>query len=132
VVLDNGQSATASSEGAWSFELAPGSYTATATATGYTAGSSTATVVAGQDVWASIGLTASSTPTPDAGATDTLLADGSADGEPGVVDGGESDLGGGRAGDERPTEGCGSCGVTPGAPGLAPWLLLLLVWRQRR
>lgn len=47
---------------------------------------------------------------------------------------GESDLRGDRAGDERPTEGCGGCGVTPGATGLSPWLLvvLVLVWRRRR
>ncbi len=57
VVLNTGASVIASSTGYWEFELEPGTYTATATADGYQPNSSTRTVVAGQEVWGSIGLT---------------------------------------------------------------------------
>ncbi len=56
VVLNTGPSVLASSTGYWEFELEPGTYTATATADGYQPNSSTRIVVAGQEVWGSIGL----------------------------------------------------------------------------
>ncbi len=71
VVLNTGQSVTASSTGYWEFELDPGTYTATAHAHGFQPNSSTRTVVAGQEVWGSIGLSPAlpgSEPGPDAGA----------------------------------------------------------------
>jgi len=67
VTLNTGQSTTASSTGAWSFELDPGTYTATATAPGFKPGSQTRTVEAGKDVWGSIGLDKDAAePAPDA------------------------------------------------------------------
>lgn len=70
VVLNTGPSVTASSTGYWEFELDPGTYTATAYADGFQPNSSTRTVVSGQEVWGSIGLTPEPPPPeprPDAG-----------------------------------------------------------------
>ncbi len=57
VTLDTGESAVSNAQGAWEFYLAPGTYTATAIKAGYDANSSTRDVVAGEEVWGSIGLT---------------------------------------------------------------------------
>ena len=57
VTLNTGQSATTDGVGYFEFELAAGTYTATASKAGFQAASSTRTVVAGADVWGSIGLT---------------------------------------------------------------------------
>ena len=63
VKLNTGASATAADPDAfWSFSLAPGDYTATASATGYTPRSRTCSVTAGAEIWCSIGLTATCTP----------------------------------------------------------------------
>jgi len=64
VTLDNGDSALSNDLGAWEFHLTPGTYTATATKEGYESNSSTRDVVAGAEIWGSIGLTKSS-PLPD-------------------------------------------------------------------
>lgn len=69
VTLSSGQSVTSDKDGAWSFELSPGSYTATATKSGYAPNSSTRTVKAGQTIWGSIGLKPATTP-KDAGTPD--------------------------------------------------------------
>lgn len=57
VTLNTGQSTISSDNGYWVFELAPGTYTATATKEGYYPNSSTRTVEDGKEVWGSIGLT---------------------------------------------------------------------------
>jgi uncharacterized protein (TIGR03382 family) len=62
VRLNTGQTAQADATGIYTFTLAPGSYTATATATGYVAASVTRTVTANQLIWGSIGLAAASGP----------------------------------------------------------------------
>ncbi len=49
--------------GVYEFSLAPGTYTVTATKSGYVAGSVTRTVTAGQTIWGSIGLKLKPTPT---------------------------------------------------------------------
>jgi len=121
VKLSTGQSTTASSTGLWSFELPPGKYTATATAPGYKPGSSSGTVVAGQDIWASIGLEPDPSSTPDAGVDGPLLDDGG-------LDAGSADIptywiGDGAEPPRRPRDGCST--GPGGAPGLC-WLILLL------
>lgn len=67
VKLNTGASAVTPADGSWSFELDPGDYTATATADGYAPNSQTRTVVAGETVWGSIGLSPAQPPGPDAG-----------------------------------------------------------------
>jgi MYXO-CTERM domain-containing protein len=63
IKLNTGATATArASDAYWSFDLAPGDYTATVSAAGYTTRSRTCTVTAGGAVWCSVGLTASCTP----------------------------------------------------------------------
>ena len=57
VELDDGQSVVSNDVGYFEFTVAPGTYTATATADGYEANSSTRTVGDGEEVWGSIGLT---------------------------------------------------------------------------
>ncbi len=79
VTLNTGLSVTASSTGYWEFELEPGTYTATAYAEGYEPNSSTRTVVAGQEIWGSIGLTPIPPvpePVPDTGFDATADAEG--------------------------------------------------------
>ncbi|MFO0727124.1 MAG: N-acetylmuramoyl-L-alanine amidase [Myxococcota bacterium] len=57
-IQPGGATATArASDGYWSFMLAPGSYTITARAAGYTDNSVSRTVTAGGDEWGSVGLT---------------------------------------------------------------------------
>lgn len=58
VQVMGGPSAVADANGAWEFQLPPGTYTVTASKTGWVSASSTRTVTAGQTVWGSIGLTA--------------------------------------------------------------------------
>ncbi|MBM4398400.1 MAG: carboxypeptidase regulatory-like domain-containing protein, partial [Deltaproteobacteria bacterium] len=65
VSLSNGLSTTSSSTGFFEFSVDAGTYTATATASGYKPGSSTKTVPAGGEIWGSIGLTPVVTPPPD-------------------------------------------------------------------
>lgn len=65
VKLNTGASVTASSPNAvWQFELAPGQYTVTASLDGYQTASKTATVIAGKETWASVGLTPVGEPVP--------------------------------------------------------------------
>jgi N-acetylmuramoyl-L-alanine amidase len=66
VQVAGGASTTTGPDGAFSFELDPGSYTVTATLDGFQPGSSTRDVVAGEEVWGSIGLEVAE-PEPDAG-----------------------------------------------------------------
>lgn len=56
VKLSTGASKVYDGTNVWYFDVAPGTYTLTATATGYQAGTKTATVTAGGTTWASIGL----------------------------------------------------------------------------
>ena len=56
VKVSTGASVTSSATGYWEFELPAGSYTVTATKSGYAPGTSSGSVVAGGDTWASIGL----------------------------------------------------------------------------
>ena len=144
VTLNTGASVTSDSSGAWSFQLAPGSYTATATMAGYKPNSSTRTVVANQTIWGSIGLT-KVTPTKDSGAPDKAkkIDLGS---KPDLVVGADlpprKDGAGptidGKTGAEAgiPTfssldEGCG-CGVSGGQGPLPPLLALLALLALRR
>lgn len=57
VTLNTGQTFVTTSTGYFEFEVPPGTYTATAHKDGYIDNSSTRTVVAGKEVWGSIGLT---------------------------------------------------------------------------
>ncbi len=57
VTLNTGATVTANGVGYWEFELAPGTYTATAAKSGYLTASQTRSVAAGAEVWGSIGLT---------------------------------------------------------------------------
>ena len=57
VRLNTGQTTTANSQGAYSFTLAPGTYTVTASASGYNSASVSRTVSGGTTVWGSINLT---------------------------------------------------------------------------
>lgn len=66
VALQTGQTYTTASDGAFSFELDPGTYTLTASKPGFQSGTVTRDVVAGQDVWGSVGLEADA-PVQDAG-----------------------------------------------------------------
>ncbi|MCA2977258.1 MAG: N-acetylmuramoyl-L-alanine amidase [Myxococcaceae bacterium] len=61
-VVVNGQTVTADGSGNWLVSLPPGTYTATAAATGYQSAMVTRTVTSGQTVWGSIGLTATAMP----------------------------------------------------------------------
>lgn len=75
VQIEGGPSITTGPEGSFAFELEPGTYTATATFDGFTPASSTREVVAGQDIWGSIGL--ETTPPPKDAGTDRDLPDAS-------------------------------------------------------
>lgn len=65
VKLSNGQQQVVGSTGAFTFEVSPGTYTITASAPGYQTNSVQRTVVAGQEVWGSVGLTLTTTPDND-------------------------------------------------------------------
>ncbi len=134
VKLSSGQSAKADANGAWSFELAPGSYTVSASAPGFKSGSAKGTVTAGKDTWLSVGLEPEAAPAPDAGIgvdlppplpSDAGLAE---DARPAAV-GDASPVGA-----PRPEEGC-SCTIAGGAEAGASLLFalaLLFVLRRRR
>jgi N-acetylmuramoyl-L-alanine amidase len=129
VVLGNGKSTVASETGAWSFKLLPGKYTVTAEKPGFLSSSSEATVVAGEETWASIGLEPAA-PSGDAGPdgviTDEVLSDGEVEDE----DGGAPRRRG------IPEDGC-SCATSVSVTatelgGLWPWLVLLGLALARR
>lgn len=61
VSVSNGSSTTSNDSGGWEFQLAPGTYTVEASASGYSSKSRTCTVTAGTDTWCSIGLSQSNT-----------------------------------------------------------------------
>ena len=65
VKLNTGQQATSSDTGYWEFELAPGTYTATASKAGWKPKSETRLVEAGKEVWGSIGLQPAAAPDKD-------------------------------------------------------------------
>jgi len=56
-VSPGGATATTAADGNWVFNLAPGTYTVTATKAGFANNTQTRTVVSGQTVWGSVGLT---------------------------------------------------------------------------
>jgi len=139
VKLDTGASSTASSTGQWSFSLKAGSYTITASAPGYVTASRTAKAVAGQEVWASIGLQPDATqPVADAGAPDLQLVDAGAgdDGGLELVDMRflEQEAGeplDGQRGDDGCSLGGGGGAGAAGWPGGAA-VLLMLLWQGSR
>jgi MYXO-CTERM domain-containing protein len=120
VSITGGSSVTTSSTGTFSFDLAAGSYTVTATKAGYVAGSVSATVTASQETWASIGLQ----PVPGDG---SVGLDVGLDVPPLVADGVAP----------RPGEGC-SCRLSdsssspPAMLALAVLALVLARTRRRR
>ena len=143
VKLNTGQSATSDGNGYWAFQLAPGTYTATASKSGYKPNSSTRTVVANTDTWGSIGLSPDTTPKKDSGAPDQGkkpdLAGkkdrgAKADGPP-RKDGGPGDGSGSAEAGPPPftslEEGCGCAVETPPALPLPALLLLLAALRRR-
>ena len=65
VKLNTGQKAISSATGYWQFELPVGTYTATASKTGWKTNSSVRKVEAGKDVWGSIGLSPAAVAPPD-------------------------------------------------------------------
>jgi hypothetical protein len=94
VKLSNGATDVTDANGIYAFTLPAGSYTATASKTGFVTGSQTRTVTAGQTIWGSIGLKKSVVPTdldgdgvvdtadncPQVPNADQLNTDGDADG----------------------------------------------------
>jgi MYXO-CTERM domain-containing protein len=139
VKLSSGASTTASSTGHWSFTLTPGSYKVTASATGYTVASRSATVTAGAETWASIGLEREQSADagvslPDAQPTPDLEVDGGGFRYGRLLDGG---LNGYDEDDDddgpRGSDGCNLAGETDASLG---WTLLLglalVVLRRRR
>jgi len=64
VSLSSGESTVGDDKGYWEFELKPGTYTATASKEGYEPASVERTVVAGEEIWGSIGLNPAQ-PKPD-------------------------------------------------------------------
>lgn len=65
VKLSNGQQQVVGATGTFKFDVAPGTYTITASASGYQTNSVQRTVVAGQEVWGSVGLTLQTVPDND-------------------------------------------------------------------
>jgi MYXO-CTERM domain-containing protein len=134
VQLSTGQSVKADGNGQWSFELAPGTYTVTASAPGYKSGTAKGTVTAGADTWVSVGLTAEAVPSVDGGLDQMSVQP--LDGGPldGALDDPDSTADTPRLG-ARSEEGC-SCALSGEAThaGLLPLLVLLglLAWRRRR
>lgn len=63
VKLSNGATDVTDLNGIYAFNVPAGTYTATATKTGFLPGSQTRTVVSGQTIWGSIGLKKSTAPT---------------------------------------------------------------------
>ena len=133
VQIAGGPSATTGAQGDFSFALDPGEYTATATLAGYLPGSSTRTVVAGEDIWGSIGLEPDE-PIADAGPEggfDAMPFD--ATGSDVALDVAPSSP---AAWKSEEASGC-ACSVpnrrAPGAPwGTALLAMALFVWRRRR
>ncbi|HEY3354859.1 MAG TPA: carboxypeptidase-like regulatory domain-containing protein [Polyangia bacterium] len=122
VTLSSGQTTTAAAGDAlWSFDLAPGSYSVTATAAGFQPGSRTCTVSAAQTEWCSVGLVRTAAPAQDGG-TSPADAGPAPDGASG--DGGGAPADGGVTLDDGghvigPPVGCdelGICDLTPDAP----------------
>ncbi|MBX7097015.1 MAG: carboxypeptidase regulatory-like domain-containing protein [Myxococcaceae bacterium] len=61
VVSVGGQTQTTAADGMYKFDLAPGTYTVTATKAGYATNSVSRTVTSGQTIWGSMGLTVATT-----------------------------------------------------------------------
>ncbi len=61
-VSPGGATATTAADGNWVFNLAPGTYTVTATKAGFANNQQTRMVASGQTVWGSVGLTTTSAP----------------------------------------------------------------------
>jgi N-acetylmuramoyl-L-alanine amidase len=155
VKLNTGQTATTPANGAFAFELDPGSYTATATKAGFEPGSSTRTVEVGNEVWGSIGLKPVATPDAgpgDAGQADSAVADArdaatpdtgrdardSAGGWGGSDAGAGADAGTWTQGVAAPADAESGCGCDlvgrqgSGWAGVMPALALLVLRSRRR
>ena len=137
IKLSTGQTATSSSTGYWAFQVAPGSYTVTASKAGYKTGTAKGTVKAGQDTWASVGLSPA-TAKPDAGPTPVKDAAPQPDAAQPDAATQDADPRQDGAGTDAmtsippgPEEAC-ACDVGEGLPGGTILLLLLLVLGLRR
>ena len=135
--LQSGQATTYDGSDVWSFELAPGTYTVTASAAGYLPASVTRTVVAGQTEWGSVGLDPVPAPGPDAGAPgpDAAAPAGPDAATPAPADGGTpaqlepppAPLEEPAIAAQMPPEVLSGCGCSASAGGIAAPVLALLV-----
>jgi MYXO-CTERM domain-containing protein len=134
VQVAGGASATTGPDGAFSFELDPGSYTVTASLDGFQPGTSARDVVAGEEVWGSIGLEVAE-PEPDAGPEAAPEDAPAEDAAEDVAQEAAPDAAPSQPGTWKSEEASGcACGVMErrDASGGA-WLLLLAgVWLLRR
>ncbi len=125
VQVQGGPSLTTTTDGAFQFELDPGTYTVSASRTGYQSGSTTRDVLAGQDVWGNIGLAPDSL--PDAG-PDALEDARGEDASDGATDAAVPDSAGGfsptRTHAPREPSGC-ACRTGASAPNCkTAWLAI--------
>jgi N-acetylmuramoyl-L-alanine amidase len=131
VQIEGGASVTTGADGAFAFELDPGSYIATATLDGFQPGSVTRDVIAGEEVWGSIGLEADEI--EDAGADadpadalpfDAAETDVAVDAAPSTRPSSYTgeEASGCACGLGRPTSAHGAWGIAMAA-GLLGWLL---------
>ncbi len=134
VQVAGGASATTGPDGSFSFELEPGSYTVTASLDGFQPGSSTRDVVAGEEVWGSIGLEVAEPEADaggDAGVEDAPAADVTEDVAPEAA----PDAPPSKPGTWKSEEASGcACGVVERRDASGAWLLLLaglLLLRRR-
>jgi MYXO-CTERM domain-containing protein len=124
IKLSSGQSLKAGTNGQWSIELPAGEYTVTASATGFGSASTKATVKAGGEVWASIGLKA------EAAHADAAVGPAPLDGQAAWPDASAAPHMGSTA--PRGEGGCGcQVGADP-ASALPPLLLLVGLFLARR
>lgn len=141
VKLNTGASVVTPADGSWAFELDPGEYTATATADGYAPNSQTRTIVGGDTVWGSIGLSPKAEPPPDAGPDVVNVPDAKPDqvvGDVITISEASTDAEAGQAQTDWSASDDGGCGCrTSGSPSrsllwIAVGAVLLAASRRRR